>query len=337
MTADFHTETLGDFTLQSGAMLAHARVAYKTYGVLNRDGDNAILLFTSFGASHRDFEWMIREGRALDPGRYFIVILNLLGNGLSSSPSNSHASDGRSTYHQATLYDNAMLQSHLVMQVLGIKRVQLVLGWSMGGQLALHWGVLFPDVVERVAAICASARTSAHNHVFLEGVKAALLTDPAWTGACFKAPPERGLTAVGRIYAGWALSQEFYRYETWRELNYASLEDFIASYWETPFLQKDPADILAHIWTWQHADVSANPHFNGDLTAALGTLTARTLLMPCHSDLYFRVEDSVIEMALMPNAELKPISSVWGHRAGNPMRSRTDAEFIDRELKNLLI
>ena len=75
--------------------------------------------------------------------------------------------------------DNVRVQRRLLHEVLGIERVKLVYGFSMGAQQALHWGALFPDRVERIAAICGSAKTSPHNFVFLEGVRAALTADPA--------------------------------------------------------------------------------------------------------------------------------------------------------------
>jgi homoserine acetyltransferase len=97
--------------------------------------------------------------------------------------------------------------------VFGIERVKLVYGFSMGAQQAFHWGALFPDRVERIAPICGSAKTSPHNFVFLEGVKAALTADPAWQDGWFATPPTRGFQAMGRVYAGWGLSQAFYREE----------------------------------------------------------------------------------------------------------------------------
>ena len=164
----------------------------------------------------------------------------------------------------------------MLEDVFGVKRLALVYGWSMGAQMALHWGVLYPDRVERIAALCGSAKTSPHNHVFLEGIRAALLTDPAWNGERFTSKPERGLRAVGRIYAGWALSQAFYRQHLYRNLGYSSLEDFLIRDWEASFLRRDPANLISMIETWQRSDVSDNERFRGDLKAALGSITAKT-------------------------------------------------------------
>jgi homoserine O-acetyltransferase len=206
----------------------------------------------------------------------------------------------------------------------------------MGAQQALHWGALFPDRVERIAAICGSAKTSPHNLVFLEGVKAALTADPAWQDGWFATPPVRGFQAMGRVYAGWGLSQAFYREEEWRKLGFSSLEDFLVGSWEANFRRRDANDLLAMLWTWQHADISANELYSGDLAKALGAITADALVMPCETDLYFTVEDNRREVAHMPHAELRPIPSIWGHRAGNPSQNPADAKFLDDAVRELL-
>ena len=205
--ADYSIFEAGDVVLQSGLTYRNARLAYKTHGTLNAAKSNAIVYPTSFGAQHTDLEWQIGEGKALDPSKYFIVIINKFGNGLSSSPSNTPPPFDRGRYPQFTMTDNVRVQQRLMQEVFGIERVCLVYGFSMGAQQAFHWGALFPDRVERIAPICGSAKTSPHNFVFLEGVKAALIADPAWQDGWFATQPVRGFQAFGRVYAGWGLSR----------------------------------------------------------------------------------------------------------------------------------
>jgi homoserine O-acetyltransferase len=208
-------------------------------------------------------------------------------------------------------------------------------GWSMGAQQTNQWGCLYPEMVERIAPFCGSARTAPHNIVFLEGVKAALTSDAAWNGGWYTTPPTRGLRAVGRVYAGWGLSQPFYRQELWRELGFSSLEDFLVGYWEGFFLKKDANNLLAMLWSWQHGDISANPVFGGDFKKALGAIRARAIVMPAERDLYFPAADNEWEVAQMPNAEYRPIPGVWGHFAGGGS-SPVDTRFIDDALRELL-
>jgi len=330
---EFHA---GDVVLQSGAVLGSATLAYATYGKLNDARDNVIVYPTFFCGRHADNEWLIGEDRALDPSRYFIVVPNLLGNGISSSPSNSLASGG-AKFPFVSLYDNVRLQHRLLTERFEARRVALAVGWSMGAQQAFHWGALYPDYVERIAPFCGSARTSRHNFVFLEGVKAALKADQAFEQGAYRRPPTEGLKAVGRVYAGWGFSQAFYRSECdIKDLGFSSLEDFIVNFWESLFTRIDANDLLSMLATWQAADISSNTIYHGDLAKALGSIEARALVMPCDTDLYFPPEDSAIEVGLMPNAELKVIPSIWGHSAGALGLNKADVAFIDQAIKGLL-
>jgi homoserine O-acetyltransferase len=325
---------LGDVTLQSGATLWRAHLAYQTYGTLNAARDNVVVIPTFYSGHHTDCEAMMTPGRAIDPARYFVIVPNMLGNGLSSSPSNTPPPLDRAAFPQVTVYDNVVCQHRLLTEHLGIERVRLVAGFSMGAQQAFHWGALFPDMVRAIAPICGTARTSAHNVVFLEGLKAALTADATFDGGWYGAPPVKGLIAFARVYAGWVYSQDFYREAEYRKMGLASIED-VLRFSEARYRARDANDLLAMLWTWQHADVSGHSRFNGDLAAALKAITARAIVMPSATDLYFRVRDNELETALMPNAELRPIPSIWGHAAGRGTNP-PDNQFIDAALQELL-
>ena len=86
---------------------------------------------------------------------------------------------------------------------------------------------------------------------------------------------------------------------------YSSLEDFLVDFWEGFFLPKDANDLLSLLWTWQYADISGDPKYGGDFKKALAGIKAKAFVMPASTDLYFPPEDSEIEVAHMPNAELR--------------------------------
>lgn len=191
-------------------------------------------------------------------------------------------------------------------------------------------------MVPKILPFCGSARTSEHNKVFLEGVRAALTADGDFRGGWYDAQPTAGLRAAARVYAGWGFSQAFYWDRVYRQLGYSSLEDFLVGFWEGFFLdERDANNLLSMLWTWEHGDVGVTPGFDGDLERALGSITARAIVMPAEKDLYFPPEDEAYEVGHMPNAELRVIPGVWGHFAGggaNPV----DTAFIDRALAELL-
>jgi homoserine O-acetyltransferase len=168
-------------------------------------------------------------------------------------------------------------------------------------------------MVPRILPFCGSAKTSEHNIVFLEGVKAALTADGAFQEGWYERLPSRGLRAMARVYAGWGFSQAFYWQRLYHtEMGYSSLEDFLVSFWEGFFLPKDANNLLAMLWTWQNGDIGKTPGFGGDFERALGAILARAIVMPAEKDLYFPPEDNAYEVRRMPNAELRVIPGVWG-------------------------
>lgn len=336
MQDNYATCLLGDLVLQSGAVLQKARLAYKTFGRLNATRSNVIVYPTSFSTHHTDIEWLIGPGKALDPEKYFIVIPNMFGNGLSSSPSDYPALEDRRQFPRITMYDNVMAQHRALRMLFDVERIALVVGFSMGGQQALHWGALFPDLVERIAPITSCAKTTLHNVSFLEALRATLTLDPSWSDGAFAGHPDQGIRAMAWVYAAMGLSQAFYRDGLHLTLGFSSLNDFVKNDWESGFRRRDADNLLAMLWTWQHADISDNPVYRGDLSAALGAIRARALVMPSATDLYFTVEDSKRDVAFMPNAELRPIPTIWGHRVNNPAQNAQDAQFVDNAICSLL-
>ena len=324
---------LPGYTTLSGATL-DLKLAWKSFGKLNRARDNVVVIPTFYGGRHQTTEYMVGKHRAIDPRKYFVVIPNMFGNGLSSSPSNTPGAYGRGGFPQISLHDNITCQYQLLTEHLGVKRVRLVAGFSMGGMQAYQWGALYPEFVQAIAPICASARTSDHNWLFVDSAKATLMLDPEFRQGWYETPPLRGLLAFGRVYAAWLFSQQFMREQLYRELGLSSRAD-VVRLTQDYFLQNDANDLIAMADTWLNGDISANARFNGNLKAALKAITCRAIVMPGRTDQYFPPEDNAIEVKHMPNAELRVIPSGWGHGAGFGL-SPADNQFIDAALAELL-
>jgi len=333
--SDHEILELGDLALQSGAVLPDARLAYKTLGRLNAAGDNAILIPSYYTGSHRNNEGYVAASRALDPERHFIVLTNLFGNGLSSSPSNTQPPFDGPRFPLVTLHDNVACQNRLLGELLGVERLALVLGWSMGAMQAYQWAAQYPNRVAAILPFCGSAKCSPHNFVFLDGVKAALEADGHWNGGDCTAPPEKGLKAFGRVYAGWAYSQTFYREGLYRTLGFQTLEDLLVD-WEEDHLGWDGNDLLAMLRTWQAGDISDNTLYQGDVAKALAAIEARAIVVPCNTDLYFPPEDNALEVAEMKNAELRVFDSPFGHCVASPGVHPAFTAFLDDAIAALL-
>ena len=237
-----------------------------------------------------------------------------------------------------TAWDNVHAQRRLLAEQWGIDRLHAVYGWSMGAQQAYHWAALYPDKVARAIVNCGSARTATHNRVFLKGLMAVLEAAPEHLGdGRFSAEPAAALRAFGRIYAGWGLSQDFYRaglHE--RALGASDLDTFLRTDWEERFARRAAADLYAQLRTWEAGDISRDERYGGDLCRALAAIEARVLLMPGETDLYFRVADNAAELPNLRHATLTPIPSIWGHRAGNPSTNPADAAFLKEAVRSWL-
>jgi homoserine O-acetyltransferase/O-succinyltransferase len=324
---------LGDFKVQSGETIRDAKLVWKSHGTLSPARDNVVLYPCSYGAKHEDLEWLIGPDRILDPTRWFIVIPNMFSNGVSSG-----AAETPDYPLVVTSWDSVQAQRRLLSEQFGVERLHAVYGFSMGAQQAYHWASICPDAVKRAIVVCGSARTAEHNKVFLSGLLRTLEAAPEHLGnGRFSAEPKATMRAIGHIYAGWAMSQDFYREKLHlTALGAPDLETYLRTDWEASFARRRAANCYAQLVTWYHGDISNNPLYGGDLTRALQAIKARVMLLPSETDLYFRVADNALELKHLADAELKPIPTIWGHRAGNPVSSPADAEFLKQAVQSWL-
>ncbi len=335
MTIDYQSYDLGDFQLQSGETLPDAKLAYQTYGELSSSKDNVVVLPTFYTGSHHRNEGFFGTGRAIDPARHFIVSVNMFGNGISSSPSNTSAPFDGPRFPNVTLFDNIRAQHQLLSEVWGIDQIALVSGWSMAGCQSYQWAAQYPDMVKAILPFCASAKTSEHNIVFLEGVKAALQADAVYDHGNYSTSPIKGLKAFGRVYAGWAFSQTFFRKQMYKLKGFETAEALLQD-WEQDHLDWDANDLLCKLWTWQQGDIGNQSPYDGDFKAALNAIEAKTIVIVCDNDLYFRPEDNAFEIEHIENGELRIYQSAWGHCVASPGNDPEFERFLDQAITELL-
>lgn len=335
---DFETYDLGDLPLASGGTLPEARLAYKTFGTLNAERSNAVLFPTWFSGYHTDNEWLVGPGKTLDPSHYFIIMPNQLGNGLSSSPSNTSGPRGGADFPPLSFRDQIAAQHAFVTQQFGITELALVVGSSMGAAQTFQWAVSHSDMVARAAPICGSPKTSEHNQVFLASLRAALTADQTFADGHYDPadPPVAGLRAFARIYAGWGLSQAFYWQQAYQDLGFSTLEEFLTDFWEAFFLDgRDPNNLLSMLEVWATGDIGETSGFAGDTEAALRSIRCPLIDLPCRTDLYFPPEDEQHWAQFIPNGEVRVVPTIYGHFGG--LGFDPDAiTFIDQALAELM-
>lgn len=332
----FERHNIGDFVLEEGGTIRNCELAYSTHGHLNGSKENAILVPTWYsGTSKIMSDVYVGPGRALDPNTYFIIIVNQIGSGLSSSPHNTPLPGGMAHFPKVRIGDDVRAQHRLLTEKFGIDELALVTGGSMGAQQTYEWAVRYPDMVKRAAPIAGTAKNMPHDFLFTETLIEAITSDPAWNRGFYKASSEvrEGLMRHAKMWGVMGWSTEFFAQNRPQQLGFSSLEDFAINFMGGYFAPMDPNDLLAMAWKWQRGDVSR--HTAGDLRAALGRIKAKTFVMPIDHDMFFPPKDCERECQMIRGAEFRPISCIDGH-LGLFGTHPDFAPQIDRNLRDLL-
>lgn len=334
---EFKLYELGNLLLESGETLRGAKLAYRTFGKLNAEKSNAILVTTWFSGTGKVMQDVyVGPDHALDPDRYFIIIVDQLGSGVSSSPQNTPAPQAMAKFPKLAIADDVRAQQQMLRDLFGIERLALVVGGSMGGQQVYEWAVAYPLMVERAAPIAATARISLHQQVFVETLKEAITSDPCWNGGWYASGlvVREGMDRMARIVATLGWSTQFYQEERWRSVvGMSSLDDFINGVMKAYFEPMDPNVLLCEMHKWQRADVSR--HTAGDLARALARVKAKTMVLPISHDGFFPPHECEVDCRLVPGALFRVIQSPEGHMGLNGFEPGFMKQ-VDRHLRELL-
>jgi homoserine O-acetyltransferase len=336
---DYDLVGIGRLDLEEGGSIPDCQLAVATFGELNEARDNAILVTTWYSGTHQIFrDVYIGPDHALNPDRYFIVCVNQIGSGLSTSPHNAdgpNADIAMSNFPQVRIGDDVVAQERLLREHFGIEKLQLVVGGSMGAQQTYEWAVRFPGKVLRAAPIAGTAQNTPHDFLFTKALNEAITSDPGFAEGEYKSNADvvAGLRRHAGIWAVMGFSTEFWKQEGWRALEFESKEAFMEGFLEPYFTAMDPNDLLCLAWKWQRGDVAR--HTGGDLTAALGRITARTFVIPIDEDMFFPVRDCRAEQELVPDSELRITEDILGHLGLFGVAPTFMAQ-IDRHLGELL-
>lgn len=344
--------TIPSFTFLSGTTLHDVKVAYRSY---NEDSTAGAVLLPTCMSGRINTTLTFNEKPNDCLSKYHIIVVAMLGNGESSSPSNKSFFPAPGSLHYE---DVVKAQYHLVTEGLKLKSLEAVIGFSMGGQQAYHWAVMYPDFVKRMVGICTSARTSPHNYAFLEGPIAAMtnaMDYVAWkqiqqkiangeeVGPHLKeVRPTKALSAFRRTYAPWLTSAKWFSDREWqKKLGFKTLEDWLVQ-GEKNGQDWFADDLLIKARMWQLSDIGKTkrgvvselgcaPGDDEAFADALSSIQAKVLLMPCRTDQYFPPEDNEDEMKHLKQGTLEVIESTWGHIAGGGANS-DDTVFMNSKI-----
>ena len=301
--------SLGDFRLESGALVHDFALSYVMHGKLDATHSNAVLALSAISSTHHRLDFLIGPGRALDPAQVCVIAVDAIGNGLTTSPSNSARQSGLA-FPQFTLRDMVASQAAL-LDHLRIDKLLAVVGASLGGMQALQWGVSQPQRMARIIAMTPMARTAPWAAAINETSRRAIMADPDW--------------AIGgaKGWAAWVPLMQLLSSRTPRQIDgeFGSSAEVVAwieartAWWlEQGFA---PIDWVYQSRAYDAHDVGTTAGFDGDTAAALASIRADTLVLAPPLDLYNPAESAHWAADQIANATLREIPSIWGHQSAS--------------------
>ncbi|WP_027548249.1 alpha/beta fold hydrolase [Bradyrhizobium sp. WSM2254] len=305
---------IGDLPLEDGGTIPGCKLAVATHGALNAAKDNAILVPTWYSGTSKIMEQAyIGAGRALDPAKYFIIVVNQIGSGLSTSPHNASGAMAGPNFPKVRIADDVRAQHRLLTENFGLKSLALVVGGSMGAQQTYEWAVRYPDFVKRAAPIAGTAKNTEHDFLFAETLNEAITSDPGFREGRYGSPADvaAGLKRQAKLWTVMGWSTDFFRANRHKALGFETVQAFVDTFMTGYFAPMDPNNLLSMAWKWQRGDVSRNA--DDDLATALGRIKAKTFVMPISHDMFFPPADCEAEQRLIPGSEFRPLASIDGH------------------------
>jgi homoserine O-acetyltransferase/O-succinyltransferase len=249
-TPPLQTASLGDLKLESGEVIRDCRIGYRTFGALNAAKSNAVLFPTWFSGRSDDLAQFMATDGLVDPARYFAIAVDALGDGVSSSPSNS-AEQPRMRFPKFTIRDMVTAEYRLVKDVLGIPHLHAVMGISMGGMQTFQWVVSYPDFVDKAVPIVGSPRLTATDLLLWTAEADAIIESAGWNNGNYENSPP--LRAVGDMHA-FALTTPAYRA---RSTTPADFPAFLKEIDTAPLGRMDANDWLRQLQAMMAIDAAA--------------------------------------------------------------------------------
>jgi len=262
--------SLGDFKLESGETILDGRIGYRTFGRLNADRSNIVVMSTWFTGRTGEMTGLFGEGKLIDTSKYYVIAIDSLGNGISSSPSNSKLQP-RMKFPRFSIVDVVNSEHKLLTSVLAIHHVRAVAGSSsIGGQATLQWTVSYPDFMDKAIPVSASPRLTSYDLLFRQALRDAITSDPTWNNGNYTVQP--GARRVAELASLVDITPEQYNESHKREDVPAAIADMAKA-----IAQFDANDLLRQSEAMSAHDISQG--FGGSMEEAAKVVRAKTLII----------------------------------------------------------
>lgn len=294
---------LGDFKLESGEVIRDCFIGYRTFGKLNRERSNAILFPTWASGTTEQLKSNIGRGRLVDDANYYVIAIDALGNGVSSSPSNSKLQP-RMGFPKFTIRDMVNAEHEVLTRVLRLDHLKAVVGISMGGMQTFQWAVSYPDFMDVAIPIVGSPRLAPYDLLLWQAQMDAIMNDRGWNNGDYTQNPARA--AEAEFSALLLTTPENYNRQMTRERVFAELEKSKKS---STF---DANDKIRQDQAMMALDVAAA--FGGSMERAAGAVKARTFVIVSKSD-HVVTPVPALDFAQLLHAPSLVLESDCGHLA----------------------
>lgn len=191
---DLRYAQLGDFGVESGEVIRDCRVGYRTFGKLNDAKSNAILFTTWASGTTEQLQSNVGSGKLVDDSKYFVIAIDALSNGISSSPSNSKLQP-RMSFPKLTIRDMVNTQHEVLTKVLYLNHLQAVIGISMGGMQTFQWMVSYPDFMDKAIPIVGSPQLAPYDLILWQAQVDTIMNDRGWNNGNYSQNPARAAEA----------------------------------------------------------------------------------------------------------------------------------------------
>ena len=324
------------FELESGESLSGFKLAYQTFGTLNKDKSNVIWIIHALTANSNPIEWwpgIVGSDKIINPEKHFIICANALGSHYGSTcPLDIDPGTGQKYYHNFPMLTNRDIVNGFITlkNHLGIKKINTIIGASLGGQQALEWAISEPNEIANLIVLATNAKHSPYGIAFNESQRLAIEADTTWKENKDNAG-HKGLVAARSIAM---LSYRTNKgYATTQQDLEDKLDDFRASSYQRYQGQKLVNRFNAFsYWILSKAMDSHNVGRNrGGIKLALSTIKSKTIIIGIDSDFLFPTSEQKILAHLIPNASYQEISSDLGHD-GFLTESKTVSKIIKKVL-----
>jgi homoserine O-acetyltransferase len=294
---------LGDFKLDSGEVIHDCRIAYRTLGQLNPAKSNAILFPSWFSGNSESLLELIGPGRLADTDTSFVIAADALGDGVSSSPSNSTLQP-RMTFPKFSIRDMVRSQHELITHVLHIDHLRAVIGLSMGGMQTFQWIITYPDFMDKAIPITGSPRLAAWDLMVWQAENDAIMNDPAWKKGDYTENPAK--VAIRQFEALTLTTPDRFDQEHSRQ----QVAELLLQYRRTPAF--DANDHIRQSQAMMTLDVSEP--FGGSMEKAAAAVKARVLIIVSRRDMLV-TPGPALEFAKLMHAQVIEMESDCGHIA----------------------